>query len=149
MALAATALLLGAVAVFWPRPALVIRDDSGSALRVIPLRGPLTLRLEYLHSVERTPVLEHYVAAAGGLRLVRMEFASQGAGLPTSGYVREGGRFVLHTDRWLPALSIRVSGTSRPRLVINDDVLDLLALVGDGGGLHLQVRRRFGIVLRR
>ena len=137
--LTATVLLLGAVAVSWFRPALLIRTDSGSLLRAVPLRGTLEVRLDYVHSVERTPVVESYVAERGGLRLVRMEFASQGAGLPTSGYVREGDRFVLRSETRLHALSVRVSRLSNPRLLIGGEALDLVTLVGDGGGVHLRI----------
>lgn len=139
----ATVLLVGTVAVFWPVPALLVKSGVGSLLWTLPLRGPLEVRLEYQHSVERTPVVEVYIAEPGALRFTRMEFVSQGAGLPTSGYVREGGRFVLREVRVLSVLPIRVSRLTMPRLVIDGgEVLDLVALVGDGGTVEVSSGRR-------
>ena len=100
------------------------------------------MRLEYQHSVERTPIVEVYHAAPGRLQFTRMEFVSHGAGLPTSGYVREGGRFVLREVRELPVLPIRVSHLAAPRLVIEGvGVLDLVALAGDGGLVEVSSSR--------
>lgn len=138
----ATVLLAGAVAVLGPVPVLLVRSEAGADLSVTVLRGPVEVRLEYVHSVERTPVVEVYVAEPGLFRFVRMEFVSQGAGLPTSGYVREGDQFVLRSERRLPDLPIRVSGRSSPRLVVNGEMLDLMALVGDGALVRVSVGSR-------
>ncbi len=136
--------LAGAIVLaLWPVPVLTVR--AARPARVLwgqPVRGAVAIRLEYTHSVERTPVAELYRADAQGLRLLRMEFASQGAGLPSAGYVREGDRFVLKTDRLLNNLALRVSAVARPRLVVGTQTLDLLALAGDGGTVVLAVRPR-------
>jgi hypothetical protein len=123
-------------------PTLLVRSGQGAILWAHRLSDPVEVRLEYQHSVERTPVLEVYVAGPGVLRFTRMEFVSQGAGLPTSGYVREGGRFVLREVRVLPALAIRVSRLTGPRLVVDGRELDLLALAGDGGTVEVSSGRR-------
>ncbi len=136
--------LAGAVIlVLWPVPVLTVH--SGDPARILwgqPIRAPIPFRLEYTHSVERTPVTEVYQADAQGLHLRRMEFVSQGAGLPSTGYVREGDRFVLRTDRLLNTLTLRVSAVARPRLIIGSRILDLLDLAGDGGTVILAVRSR-------
>lgn len=134
--------LAGAIVIaLWPVPVLTVR--SANPPRILwgqPVRAAVPLRLEYTHSVERTPVAERYQADAEGLRLLRMEFVSQGAGLPSTGYVREGNRLVLKTDRLLNNLTLRVSAVARPRLVVGTQILDLLALAGDGGTVVLAVR---------
>lgn len=133
---------MGTVAVLWPVPALVVTSGTGRTLWARALRGPVEIRLEYRHSVERTAVVEVYVAEPGSLRFTRMEFVSHGAGLPTSGYVREGGRFVLREERELAGLPIRVSRLTAPRLLIDGDRLDLLSLAGDGGAVVVGPGRR-------
>ncbi|HXF81617.1 MAG TPA: DUF1850 domain-containing protein [bacterium] len=99
------------------------------------------LRLEYLHSVERTPVVEVYAAGRRGLRLVRMEFRSQGAGLPATGYAVVGDRLVLRTDRRLDRLELRVAGVNGARLITPWGPLDLVTLAGEGGLVTVAVRR--------
>jgi hypothetical protein len=144
----ATVLLAGAVAVFWPVPVLRVTAGEGKTLWTHALQGPLELRLEYQHSVERTPIVEVYVAGPGHLQFTSMEFVSHGAGLPTSGYVREGGRFVLREVRELPVLPIRVSRLAGPRLVIERaGVLDLVALAGDGSLVEVSSGRLPRVVL--
>jgi len=134
--------LAGAVILaLWPVPVLTVRSTHPARLLWgQQVRAPIPLRLEYTHSVERTPVVELYRADAQGLRLLRMEFVSQGAGLPSTGYVREGDRFVLKTDRFLNNLALRVSAVARPRLTVGRQTFDLLALAGDGGTVVLAVR---------
>ncbi|HEV8340060.1 MAG TPA: DUF1850 domain-containing protein [bacterium] len=136
------AILMAAGAALWPVPVVTVTaapPGSGGAAPVartllrVPLHAVVEIRLEYTHSVERTRVVETYLAERSGLRLVRMEFASQGAGLPSEGYVREGNRFVLRTDRPLASLPVRVSGIGRQRLFVGGAVLELLAAAGEGG----------------
>lgn len=132
-----------AAAALWPVPVLTV--EAAHPRRVLwqqAIERVVPVRLEYTHSVERTPVVEVYVADTRDLRLVRMEFVSQGAGLPSAGYVREGDRFVLKTDRRLDNLVLRVSAVARPRLTVGPRMLDLLPLAGDGGTIVLAVRSR-------
>ncbi len=143
-------LLAAAGTALWPVPVVTVtaapppRAGAASAARTIlsaPLGDGLEIRLEYTHSVERGKVVETYRAERGGLRLVRMEFASQGAGLPTEGYVREGNRFVLRTDRALASLPVLVSGIGRQRLSVGAAVFDLRAAAGEGWIVTVAVRR--------
>ena len=130
-----------AAAALWPVPVLIVTAAPPSRVLVrMPLRGPVEVRLEYVHSVERTPVVETYRADPRGLRLVQMEFAAQGAGLPSTGFVREGNRFVLRTDQPLTVLPVRVSGVGRQRLRVGPDAFDLLAVTGEGGIVTVAVR---------
>lgn len=139
--LIAALLAAAGAAALWPVPVVTVtaapplRAAAAPGARTLlrtPLGSGVEIRLEYTHSVERTKVVETYRAARGGLRLVRMEFASQGAGLPSEGYVREGNRFVLRTDRPLASLPVLVSGIGRQRLTVGSAVFDLRAAAGEG-----------------
>jgi len=99
------------------------------------------MELRYVHSVERTPVIEVYRVDADGLHLILMRFSSQGAGLPTEGYVREGDHFVIRTDRRIGDLEVRVSRVASHHLVAGPDTLDLVGLAGDGAAIRLQAGR--------
>ena len=131
--------------------ALVLVERTGVAVRVADidtgrvvwsLNAPAGQRLElrYTHSVERTPVIEEYRAEPDGLWFESMRFFSQGAGLPTEGYVREGNAFVLRARRKVGVLSVRVSAVAGHHLIVGVERLDLVALARDGAGLAIDSR---------
>jgi hypothetical protein len=95
------------------------------------------VELHYKHSVERTPVVEVFRAEPDGLWFVEMRFVSQGAGLPTEGYVREGGHFVLRRPRHLGEVPLLVSATAGHRLRVGEREVDLVAAFGEGAAVRL------------
>lgn len=95
------------------------------------------VELHYRHSVERTPVVEVYRAEPDGLWFVEMRFVSQGAGLPTEGYVREGGQFVLRRPRHLGEVPLLVSAAAGHRLRVGEREVDLVAAFGEGAAVRL------------
>lgn len=101
-----------------------------------PAGEPLELR--YTHSVERTPVIEVYRAEPDGMWFESMRFSSQGAGLPTEGYAREGDAFVLRARRKVGALVVRVSAVAGHRLAVGSARIDLVALARDGAALSIE-----------
>ncbi len=122
---------------------LVLALPSGTAptpLSAFCLRGPTAFQLRYLHSVERTPVIELYRVRDGALVLEGMRFRSLGWGLPSEGYVREDGWFVVSgLAQPVGVLRLRVSRLTRHTLVVGHRVLLLYRLVPEGGGVVLSV----------
>lgn len=96
--------------------------------------------IRYTHSVERTPVIEECSAQPDGLWFELMRFYSQGAGLPTEGYVREGNAFVLRARRKVGVLSVRVSSIAKHEMLIGDERIDMVALARDGAALAIESR---------
>jgi len=126
----------------WSGLVVTVADlGSGRVLWHRAVRPGDVIELHYLHSVERTPVVEVFRAASDGLYLVEMRFVSQGAGLPTQGYVREGDHFVLRANRKIGELPLRVSAVAGHYLRVGDDRLDLVRLAGDGAAVSLTSRR--------
>ncbi|MBI3998183.1 MAG: DUF1850 domain-containing protein [Armatimonadetes bacterium] len=129
--------------------AILLVERAGTELRVTEPRSGRVLwrargtpgdliELRYLHSVERTPIVEVFRADADGMWLVMMRFTSQGAGLPTEGYTREGGEFVLRTNRRVGALQVRVSEIAGHQLIAGRERVDLVVLAGDGALVSLE-----------
>jgi hypothetical protein len=111
---------------------------SGTGPISLCLRDSPFLELRYVHSVERTPVIEIYRIQRGSLVLVETRFRSSGWGLPSQGYVLRGGWFVVSgRDRPLGALHLRVTRINRYVLVAGRRMLPLLPLAGEGGVLVL------------
>lgn len=82
-------------------------------------------------------MIELFRAEPDGVWFVEMRFVSQGAGLPTEGYLREGDWFVLRRERRVGILPLRVSSVSGHRLRVDGVDLGLVALAGDGASIGL------------
>jgi hypothetical protein len=142
-AVVATAVIAAAV-VCVERPGLevrIVQSRSGRTLWHRPAAAGARLELRYQHSVEQTPIVEVFRVEPDGLWFVEMRFVSQGAGLPTEGYVREGDHFVLRRPRRVGTLPLLVSGVAAPRLVLAGSEVDLVAVAGDGTSVVLAARR--------
>jgi hypothetical protein len=138
LAIAFSAMLL----VDWSGVDITISDfASGRILwrRTVPPGE--RIELHYVHSVERTPIVEVYRADVDGLWFVEMRFVSQGAGLPTEGYTREGDHFVLRATRRIGALPLRVSAVAHYYATVRGERVDLVRLAGDRAALSLSSHR--------
>jgi hypothetical protein len=98
--------------------------------------------LHYVHSVERTPVVERYrVAADGSLWVEGMRFRSAGWGLPAQGYRRRGGWFeTTDPPRRLENWVVRVSRMGRQEVRAGGRVLRLYPHLPEGAALRVRVR---------
>jgi hypothetical protein len=131
----------GFVAVLWilgscraPGPLLSICLGEGGAFE-----------LHYVHSVERTPVVEVYRVHDGAIVLEGMRFRSLGWGLPSEGYVRRDGWFVvLGLGRRLGTLRVRTTRLNRHTLVVGDRTLPLAERVREGALVELSAARTPG-----
>lgn len=104
----------------------------------LPPDGRFTL--QYLHSVERTPVIETYeVMANGQIQVVEMRFRSGGAGLPSEGYVREGDWFILRDiNRSIGVLSLQLGRGASHVVLTGSRAHPLGPLVPKGGNVSLR-----------
>ncbi len=118
----------------------VVDSDTGRVLSSLLAATGQRLELKYTHSVERTPISEEYRAERDGLWFESMRFYSQGAGLPTEGYVREGNAFVLRARRRVGVLSVRVSSVAGHHLIVGRERLDLVVLARDGAAVAIESR---------
>ncbi|MDR7555369.1 MAG: DUF1850 domain-containing protein [Armatimonadota bacterium] len=120
------------------------------AVRIGGLSPGTRIEVRYQHTVERTPIVEVFRVERDGLWFEEVRFASQGAGLPSDGYVREGDHYVLRQPRRIGALALRVSARAGHRLRVGGEEVALAATFGDGasvvmtagpGGWRLRWRR--------
>ena len=98
---------------------------EGRALATIalPPDNP-TFALNYVHSVTRTPVSEHYRADGNDMVETEIRFEQHGPGLPTeadagASFTRSDGKFVVTMDRHFPQIVMRVNADQSPRLVVS------------------------------
>lgn len=73
-------------------PVLVLSQDQDKPGLLVPLDGKREFSIEYLHSVNKTPVQEHFVTAPDNLIILTgTEFRSLGVGTP---FLPEEGQLV-------------------------------------------------------
>ena len=131
-ALATLPLGIGAIAVARSTErVLVVDTDSGERLVEHPVDDGDTVVLSYTHSVEKTPVRDVYEVDDDALRMVRMEFSSFGAGLPTDDVERTDDGYVVHRDDRYDRLPVAPREIAGHELVVGDSRYDLVALADD------------------
>ena len=73
-------------------PTIVLSEQNGDSKLMIPLWKSSEFTVEYLHSVNKTPVQEHFVSAPENkILLIGTEFRSLGVGTP---FLSEEGQLV-------------------------------------------------------
>lgn len=133
----ALALGLAALALLPPAEAsaapctIEIRDfrSRSAVLARLPLPANRSFALVFVHSVTRRPVESRYVVRGGGIVQVAEIFDEHGPGLssaeagPGERWERvatiAGARFVLHMNRAIPQLVVRVQAVARQRVAAN------------------------------
>jgi hypothetical protein len=120
---------------------LTVTDvETGERLLAVPVEDGTVVALDYTHSVERTPVHDHYVVRDGTLVMTRMTFESYGWGLPAGADVElVNGTFVAEPNRTFTAVTVAPGRLAGHRLTVGDQTIDLVAL-SDGRSVRLAVR---------
>jgi hypothetical protein len=103
---------------------LASHPDGKALAQVEAARGSFTI--SYVHSVTRTPVVEHYRVDGATIVETELRFEQHGPGLPTEAdaggtWREEGGRFVVTMNRRFPAIAMRVHADQSPRLAVDGD----------------------------
>lgn len=140
LALACGGLL--ALAAFFLAPVLVV---EGPARRWVQLWLPgRSFCLEFVHSVERTPVRDCVSVAWDGKFVVKeTRYYSYGAGLAAEGRLEDGGLVLVAEGQGtrLAQVVVRVSGETQPALYAGRVRVDLTTFAEEGGRVRLEVRR--------
>jgi hypothetical protein len=109
--------------------AIVARPEGTTLASVDAADG---FRIEYIHSVTRTPVVETYRVDGDAFVQTGIRFSEHGPGLPTQS--DEGGRFarvddafVMTMQRRFDTIGMRVHADQSPVLVAGDRSLPLAA----------------------
>lgn len=121
---------------------LVVTDEDGTVLIDEPVEDGDEVRLEYTHSVEKTPVADVYTVNGTALESTRMEFESYGAGLPSDADVErtDDGRFVTYTEGTHERIVVSPGEIAGHTLTVNGTTYDLVALAD--GSVSLTVTDR-------
>jgi len=143
---------------------LEIRDtETGRVYGSWALEEPGEFSIEYIHSVNMSPVRETFVYEGKKIRLKSVRFHSFGAGMQSytdegQALTRDGDAFVITGFNVSFNKLNYISGTVFDHLVfdhlliINDEIISLRDLAGinpDGKSAHITIQYRDNFVLRR
>jgi hypothetical protein len=151
LSLAVLALLGAALCIVWlkgvPVSRLEIRDaGSGTLYRRWPVGDGGEFAIEFVHSVNQSPVRETFTVRGAEIRPVSVRFASFGAGMhsdPEAGQTmsRDGDALVITGfSRSFRRLNYIVGTVSDHLLYINGETVSLRELCGRNAHILIQVR---------
>jgi hypothetical protein len=137
------------IALFSPRLAFRVEEArSGARLYQVPVKEGDEFALEFVHSVQRTPVKEIFrIERDGKIYLVETEYESFGAGLPTmpdegAQSVVEGGKIrITGMHREIEPFLVAVSPVPGHVLTVGGEEVVLVSLAKAGTGLRIRVVR--------
>lgn len=108
---------------FFTRPALILEDREGDVLSILPLFWEGRFTTVYVHSVEKTPVLEFFQVKGYSILLEKTFFSSYGAGLPLEekGFNHVDDLFVVQDiEKTFSQIYFRVSMTPDQYLLVRE-----------------------------
>ncbi|MDR6224381.1 DUF1850 domain-containing protein [Desmospora profundinema] len=122
-------LFITCVWLWWPLDTLQVTDaETAEVYFRLPAREGETIRLSWIHSVERTPWVEEYEMVDGrfSLREVRVQSFGAGVDVEASEVInREGWVVMRGIDRSDPVLSFWYSPRVRYQLEVDGHSLEL------------------------
>ena len=94
------------------------------AVAIVDAREGLPLTIEFLHSVQKTPVIEELIFRNGEFILLRTIYQSQGVGLPfdaaDGNFHRDGDRFIMDDmNRRFKTLELRTGKGTRLTVTVD------------------------------
>ena len=119
LALAAAAMLFALTT----SPKIFIGTER-ETVAVVDAREGLPLKIEFVHSVQKTPVIEELIFRGGEFVLLRTIYQSQGVGLPFDAadgkFRREGDRFIMdEMNRPFENLELRTGKGTRLKITVD------------------------------
>lgn len=111
------------------QPKIFIGTDN-ETIFVADAEENLPLTIEFLHSVQKTPVIEELVYRGGEFVLIRTKYKSQGVGLPFDAgdgtFHRDGDWFVMDDmNRRFKNLELRTGKGTRLKIIFDGRAVEL------------------------
>ena len=110
-------------------PKIFIGTES-RAVAVVDAENNLPLTIEFMHSVQKTPVIEELELRNGEFVLLRTKYKSQGVGLPfdasDGNFYRDGEWFIMdNMNRHFKNLELRTGKGTQLKITLNGREFDL------------------------
>ncbi|WP_312652195.1 DUF1850 domain-containing protein [Proteiniclasticum sp.] len=142
-------ILLGGILLFlWQDRNLVIIDaDTGEVYGSWPMKEKDIFSLEFIHSVNQTPVVDEFMVIKSGFRAHRTIYSSFGAGVQTQlnegerlSYDEDGNMIISGFSQTYVKLNLIVGTVSDHILTVGKTEISLRELCGRNTSVILRVR---------
>lgn len=111
--------------------------DTGQVYASYPMSVGQQFSVTFIHSVNKSPVIDTYEVREDGIWLVATKYYTFGAGVPTETeagetltYTEDGGMLISGMDRLIPQLCYVVGTVSDHTLEMNGEEISLRELCG-------------------
>ncbi len=133
---------IGSVLFFLVRPCLFVEADGRLLSWFFVSREPEAFSLRFIHSVEKTPVVEKYkLDKQNNLIMYATEYESFGVGLPflaaEGNFYAKGNRFIMEMNRSFPSVGLRTGPEAQLTLTVNKRQFQLYQMLPPGTMIHL------------
>ncbi len=141
--------LLGTILLFlWQDKNLVIVDaDTGEVYGSWHMKEKDVFSLEFIHSVNQTPVVDEFMVMKSGFRAYRTIYSSFGAGVQTElregeklSYDEDGNMIISGFSQSYKKLNLIVGTVSDHILTVGENKISLRQLCGRNTSVILRVR---------
>jgi hypothetical protein len=124
------------------QPCLFVESEQDLLNWFVISSGKEAFSLRFIHSVERTPVLEKYqVDSQNNLLLFATEYESFGVGLPflasEGHFIAKDGHFILEMNRVFPSINFRTWPEAQLTLTVKNQQYRLHQMLPSGSVVRL------------
>lgn len=123
---AAIALIILFTSTFQPK---ILLETENKTLAVVNARDNLPLTINFIHSVQKTPVIEELEYQNGQFILLRTKYKSQGVGLPFDAsegtFRRDKDWFIFDMNRRFNKLELRTGKGTQLKVTLGEKTYEL------------------------
>ena len=128
-------------------------DNSAKIISSVDAKKNVPLVIKFIHSVQKTPVIEELEFDGDNFILLRTKYKSQGVGLPfmeSDGVFREEGEWFImdEMNRPLKNLQLRTGVGTNLTVTLNGQEFKLFEKFPAGTKIFIDVAPRFEILLK-
>lgn len=110
------------------QPKIYVGNEN-KAVAIVNAQENLPLTINFIHSVQKTPVIEELTFKNGEFVLVRTKYKSQGVGLPFDAgdgtFHRDGEWFIFDMNRHFKDLELRTGKGTKLTIILDGKTYEL------------------------
>ena len=137
---AALALIILSSITYQPK---IFIGNQFKTLSVTNYQENLPITIKFVHSVQKTPVIEELVLKNGEFLLTRTKYQSQGVGLPfdisDGTFYRDNDWFIFDMNRKFPLLELRTGKGTQLTLSIGNNSYELYKIFPVGTKIIVKI----------
>lgn len=131
-------------------PAIVVyKAHTNDVLTYALLKENQTFKIQYIHSIHLSPVVESYERTANNkIRQIELMYEDFAIGMPSQAeeqekFIEEGGKyFIRNMNREFPAITLRVGRVvANHSFIIGDETVAMSSFTEPGSVIRIEAKR--------